>query len=153
MAAEERWFRFHEPPFSLHKLADESRTWTRGCIDRYMELDHGNIPFHWPSGKYHPIESAKPVFSHAMLESRIQRTKEPLGRSCLTSFSLLMRHVALWEEEVKGNIVWVLASTLKSCIFAHQFSVAFTTSSGQRTHMAKGWLSFLMMTPQRKHIN
>lgn len=41
-----------------------------------------------------------------MLESYAQVTSEPLGRSCLTSFTLFMRHVALWEEEVAGRITY-----------------------------------------------
>ena len=74
-------------------------------LDNYIKVKYQNRPFHWPKGKYKQVESSKPVFTHAMLESRGQRTSEPLTRSCLTGFSLLMRHVALWEEEVRGKVV------------------------------------------------
>ncbi|KAF8311713.1 hypothetical protein DL93DRAFT_2098630 [Clavulina sp. PMI_390] len=43
-------------------------------------------------------------FTHAMLEERSIVTSEPGGRSCLTSFEVLMRHVELWREKVKGHI-------------------------------------------------
>ncbi|KAJ7497784.1 hypothetical protein FB451DRAFT_1335825 [Mycena latifolia] len=89
---------------SLSELASQARTWTSEVIQEYLEVGHDNRPFHWPSWKYSPIKSAKPVFSHAMLESYAQVTSEPLGRSCLTGFSLFMRHVALWEQEVEGKI-------------------------------------------------
>lgn len=92
------------PPYNLQDMADGARVWTRKCMEHYTELDYGNRPFHWPEQRYEPIESQKPVFSHAMLESRGQRTSEPLIRSCLTSFTLFLRHVALWEEEAKGKI-------------------------------------------------
>lgn len=48
--------------------------------------------------------TGKPLFTHAMLEERSVITSEPGGRSCLTSFDLLGRHVELWREKVKGNI-------------------------------------------------
>jgi hypothetical protein len=96
-----------EPPLSLTALANEAREWTKACLDKYIELDHGNRPFHYPRPKP-VVQSDKPVFSHAMLESYHQITSEPLWRSCLTGFSLLMRHVALWEQEVAGKIVYVL---------------------------------------------
>ncbi|KAJ7046527.1 hypothetical protein C8F04DRAFT_1060811 [Mycena alexandri] len=89
---------------SLSKLAYEARTWTSGIIEDYIKAGHDNRPFHWPSGAYKPVKSDKPVFSHAMLESYAEITSEPLGRSCLTGFSLLMRHVALWEQDVEGKI-------------------------------------------------
>lgn len=95
-------------PLSLQELSDDSRAWTRKCLDKYIKLDYGNRPFHWPA-PHEPILSDKPVFSHAMLESYAQVTSEPLGRSCLTGFPLFMRHVALWEEEAKGDIVYVSA--------------------------------------------
>ncbi|KAL1743263.1 hypothetical protein HDZ31DRAFT_65212 [Schizophyllum fasciatum] len=93
------------PPYNLQDMFDTARQWTRKCLAHYVEVGYGNRPFHWPEGAYEPIRASKPVFSHAMLESRGQRTSEPLSRSCLTGFMLLMRHVALWEEEAKGNIV------------------------------------------------
>ncbi|KAJ6546431.1 hypothetical protein DFH09DRAFT_1171031 [Mycena vulgaris] len=89
---------------SLSELALQARTWTSEVIQEYLEVGHNNRPFHWPWGKYKPVESVKPVFSHAMLESYAQTTSEPLGRSCLTGFSLFMRHVALWEQDVEGKI-------------------------------------------------
>ena len=72
-------------------------------LDKYLRIGTKNSPFHWPN-KYPSVDSDKPVFSHAMLESYAQVSSEPLGRSCLTGFSLFMRHVALWEAEAKGEI-------------------------------------------------
>ncbi|KAF8212485.1 hypothetical protein K438DRAFT_2010701 [Mycena galopus ATCC 62051] len=94
----------HSPTVSLAKLAATARAWTSKVIRKYMEAGHANKPFHWPRGAYKPVNSDKPVFSHAMLEGYRQVTSEPLGRSCLTGFSLFMRHVALWEQEVEGKI-------------------------------------------------
>jgi hypothetical protein len=72
-------------------------------LDNYLRVGHKNSPFHWPNA-YEIVDSDKPVFSHAMLESYAQVSSEPLGRSCLTGFPLFMRHVALWETEAKGEI-------------------------------------------------
>ncbi|KDQ15211.1 hypothetical protein BOTBODRAFT_174059 [Botryobasidium botryosum FD-172 SS1] len=98
-----------EPPLAPDMLHAESRDWTQKVIQQYLKAGHGAegvyAPFHWPSRRYPKIPSEIPVFSHAMLESYYQITSEPLIRSCLTSFSLLLRHVALWEEEVKGKII------------------------------------------------
>jgi hypothetical protein len=46
----------------------------------------------------------KPVFTHALLDTRDQKTSEPLRRSCLTGFELFYRHVALWEAEQDGKL-------------------------------------------------
>ncbi|KAK0239110.1 hypothetical protein EDD85DRAFT_531090 [Armillaria nabsnona] len=94
-------------PLTLQRLAKTSRKWTDQCIERFLKRGHKNQPLYWPSHRYKPIETdgSRPAFTHALLESNMQRSSEPLGRSCLTGFSLFMRHVALWEEEVKGNIV------------------------------------------------
>ncbi|KAJ7684913.1 hypothetical protein DFH06DRAFT_1277443 [Mycena polygramma] len=89
---------------SLSELATKARSWTSEVVREYIEVGYNNRPFHWPEGRYKPVKSDKPVFSHAMLESYAQSTSEPLGRSCLTGFSLFMRHVALWEQEVEGKI-------------------------------------------------
>ncbi|KAL1691218.1 hypothetical protein GGG16DRAFT_54122, partial [Schizophyllum commune] len=104
-AVHARGERLLPPPYNLQDMADAARQWTRECLDNYIKVKYENRPFHWPKGKYKQVESSKPVFTHAMLESRGQRTSEPLMRSCLTGFSLLMRHVALWEEEVRGKVV------------------------------------------------
>ncbi|KAJ7285588.1 hypothetical protein C8J57DRAFT_641477 [Mycena rebaudengoi] len=91
---------------SLAELASRARKWTSKALDNYIKVGHNNRPFHWHWPQtYPPVQSDKPVFSHAMLESYAQVTSEPLGRSCLTGFSLLMRHVALWEQEIEGKIV------------------------------------------------
>ncbi|KAK0210293.1 hypothetical protein DFS33DRAFT_1378273 [Desarmillaria ectypa] len=79
---------------------------------QFILLGHKNYPLYWENAsrqgqKYRPIktDSTIPVFTHALLENNMQRSSEPLGRSCLTGFSLFMRHIALWEEEVEGKIV------------------------------------------------
>jgi hypothetical protein len=93
-------------PLSPEDIAAKSRQWTKECMQNYHKVNYGSSPFHWPR-RHNPIKtrSGKPVFSHAMLESYAQVTAEPLGRSCLTGLSLFMRHVALWEAEVRGEIV------------------------------------------------
>ncbi|KAF7338483.1 hypothetical protein MVEN_02074300 [Mycena venus] len=94
----------HFPTVSVSKLAAAARAWTSRVVRKYIQAGHDNTPFHWPYKAYQPAKSDKPVFSHAMLESYHQVTSEPLGRSCLTGFTLFMRHVALWELEVEGKI-------------------------------------------------
>lgn len=89
---------------SLDSRAAEARKWTEEAIQRYEKVGYGNSPFHWPR-RYTKVKSKKPVVFHGTLESYAQVTSEPLGRSCLTGFTLFMRHVALWEQEVAGNIV------------------------------------------------
>ena len=91
-------------PLSLKDLADGARKWTSQCIKHFLKVGHTTKPSYWPPRQYPAMKSKLPVFSHAMLESYKQRSSEPLGKSCLTGFSLFMRHVALWEEEVKGKI-------------------------------------------------
>ncbi|KZV86229.1 hypothetical protein EXIGLDRAFT_653432 [Exidia glandulosa HHB12029] len=87
----------------LNRRLDDARNWTIRCIRDYLKVGHSKSPFHWPK-PFPPVKSKVPVFSHAMLEGYGQTTSEPLGRSCLTGFTLFMRHVALWEEEVAGRI-------------------------------------------------
>jgi hypothetical protein len=89
---------------SLNSRAEEARKWTKDVLKEYQNVGWRNSAFHWPR-PYPKIKSDKPVVSHAMLESYAQVTSEPLGRSCLTGFTLLMRHAALWEEAVAGNVV------------------------------------------------
>lgn len=97
-----------KPPLSMTRIADNARTWTREVVNRYIQNGQKNVslPYHWPEGRWPKIKGKNglPVFSHAMLEGYGQITSEPLGRSCLTGFGLLMRHVALWELEREGII-------------------------------------------------
>ncbi|KAJ3781240.1 hypothetical protein GGU10DRAFT_299913 [Lentinula aff. detonsa] len=95
-----------EPPLSLSLIAEEARMWTREVVDRYIQSGQKDLTYHWPEGRWPRVKGKNglPVFSHAMLEDHRQNTSEPLGRSCLTGFGLLMRHVALWELEREGII-------------------------------------------------
>ncbi|KAK7007900.1 hypothetical protein R3P38DRAFT_3211551 [Favolaschia claudopus] len=43
-------------------------------------------------------------FRHCDLDSKYQVSSEPQGRSCLSSFSLFMRHVELWDMEQRGEV-------------------------------------------------
>lgn len=95
---------------ALPVIAERSRQWTQKVVNDYGRLRKKNSPFHWPR-PYPVVKSDKPVLSHAMLESYCQVSAEPLGRSCLTGFELLMRHVALWEQEVAGKIECVLQTS------------------------------------------
>ncbi|KAF7350627.1 hypothetical protein MSAN_01622900 [Mycena sanguinolenta] len=70
----------------MHKIAAASRRWTRTVVD---------------ASSY----GAKPkVMSHSELENDGQISSEPQGRSCLSGFSLFMRHVALWEIAQTGEV-------------------------------------------------
>ncbi|KAJ3740389.1 hypothetical protein DFH05DRAFT_1508590 [Lentinula detonsa] len=97
-----------KPPLSLSLIAEQARTWTREVVNRYVQNGRKDVSltYHWPVGRWPRFKSKNglPVFSHAMLEDYRQTTSEPLGRSCLTGFGLLMRHVALWELEIEGII-------------------------------------------------
>jgi hypothetical protein len=125
----------HSATVSLTTLATAARAWTAKVIKKYITAGHNNKPFHWPARAYKPVESDKPVFSHAMLESYQQVTSEPLGRSCLTGFSLFMRHVALWEQEVEGKISSVVF--LFSDLLFLTLSVGYLKTCGPRTRTAK----------------
>lgn len=43
--------------------------------------------------------------SHDMITDRVQRSSEPARHSALQSLARLMRHVALWEHECRGEVV------------------------------------------------
>lgn len=49
-------------------------------------------------------QRGRPTFNYGELEEPSQTTSEPRKRSCLSGFELLMRHVELWREKVRGNI-------------------------------------------------
>ncbi|KAK7057988.1 hypothetical protein R3P38DRAFT_3253024 [Favolaschia claudopus] len=70
------------------KIAAASRQWTRAVVD-YITGDG---------------YTTRSKLSHVDLDNKHQLSSEPQGRSCLTGFSLLMRHVALWEIEKTGEI-------------------------------------------------
>ncbi|KAF9069165.1 hypothetical protein BDP27DRAFT_1402854 [Rhodocollybia butyracea] len=86
----------------------QSREWTRQVVQRYIKNGQSSsaVTYWFPEGRWPRVEGKNglPVFSHAMLEGYGQITSEPLGRSSLTGFGLLMRHVALWEMERAGEI-------------------------------------------------
>lgn len=97
----------------------EAREWTNEFMKLMLKYGHGKTKDENGMSVYHKrgvmgarVSSAIPLFSHAMLESYTENTSEPLGRSCLTSFELLMRHVALWEAEIDGRIRYDPAVTL-----------------------------------------
>ncbi|KAJ3752207.1 hypothetical protein EV360DRAFT_88970 [Lentinula raphanica] len=97
--------RVKELPLSLPLVASQARAWTQEIVNRYIQNDQvdGSLTFHWPKMKG---KNGLPVFTHAILERYGQISSDPprRGRSCLTGFSLLMRHVALWELEIAGTI-------------------------------------------------
>ncbi|KZS92832.1 hypothetical protein SISNIDRAFT_428820 [Sistotremastrum niveocremeum HHB9708] len=94
----------------LEAVSQRARGWVSRLIKKYIKWGHKKLP---PKGtKFLPQSEIErlsyknvPIFTHAMLESHAHLSSEPVGmRSCLSGFMLLMRHVALWEESVKGNI-------------------------------------------------
>ncbi|KAF7350618.1 hypothetical protein MSAN_01621900 [Mycena sanguinolenta] len=66
----------------IDKIAAASRIFTQSVVDEYGGRSVG----------------------HAELENCGQLSSEPQGRSCLSGFSLFMRHVALWEMGQAGEI-------------------------------------------------
>ncbi|KAF7329112.1 hypothetical protein MKEN_00171700 [Mycena kentingensis (nom. inval.)] len=85
-------------PLDLEYLANRSRTWTKRVIVAIS---------------YHSEEM--PRVNPTDLENGDQISSEPLQYSCLTGFSLFMRHVALWEMERRGEVIiehktWAVAS-------------------------------------------
>ncbi|KAJ6605401.1 hypothetical protein DFH09DRAFT_1300132 [Mycena vulgaris] len=72
---------------NMDTIATRSRAWTRTIIEDCLEL------------------RPKRQVSHLDLENKHQLSAEPQGRSCLTGFSLFMRHVALWEMAQRDGIV------------------------------------------------
>ncbi|KAF8311764.1 hypothetical protein DL93DRAFT_2082968 [Clavulina sp. PMI_390] len=81
---------------NLEEIADRAAQWTHKAIKNYRWY----IPFNNPS----IVVPAVMEMTHSMLEERSIVTSEPGERSCLTSFEVLMRHVELWREEVRGHI-------------------------------------------------
>ncbi|KAJ7744118.1 hypothetical protein B0H16DRAFT_1422572 [Mycena metata] len=71
----------------MDRIAQAARVWTQTVLnDSYS------------------YTSKKPV-SHSVLDNKHQLSAEPQGRSCLSGFTLLMRHVALWDLEKSGDLV------------------------------------------------
>ncbi|TRM65507.1 hypothetical protein BD626DRAFT_616231 [Schizophyllum amplum] len=90
------------PPYNLQDMADGARVGHASAWSTIRNWTMETDPsIGRSSATTHRVSETS--FSHAMLESRGQRTSEPLIRSCLTSFTLFLRHVALWEEEAKGK--------------------------------------------------
>ncbi|KAJ7193423.1 hypothetical protein GGX14DRAFT_588656 [Mycena pura] len=81
----------------IAKIANASRRWTANVISALH-------------GKERPVHC-----SHLDLENGDQHSTEPQGQSCLSGFSLFMRHVALWEMERRGEVmikdqIWAVSS-------------------------------------------
>ncbi|KAJ7016580.1 hypothetical protein C8F04DRAFT_1281023 [Mycena alexandri] len=71
----------------MDKIAEASRVWTQKVIKKcYSYTSTGRV-------------------SHSDLDNKHQLSAEPQGRSCLSGFSLFMRHVALWDWEQTGDLV------------------------------------------------
>ncbi|KAF9516903.1 hypothetical protein BS47DRAFT_1359908 [Hydnum rufescens UP504] len=98
----------------LNSIADRAARWTQFTIKRYLKWGYSEE--YYPRTKSNPegwVKRATPlsgegphlIFNHDMLEERSQKTSEPSDRSCLSGFELLMRHVELWREKVRGNII------------------------------------------------
>ncbi|KAJ6505774.1 hypothetical protein C8R47DRAFT_1315955 [Mycena vitilis] len=73
-------------PLDMDMIATASRLWTKKVMNTVLE--------------YNP----KKIVSHLDLENKHQLSAEPGGRSCLTGFTLFMRHVALWDMEQSGAV-------------------------------------------------
>ncbi|KAJ6493330.1 hypothetical protein C8R45DRAFT_989477 [Mycena sanguinolenta] len=70
----------------MHKIAAASRKWTMTVVDESS------------------FDERPTVMSHFDLENDGQVSSEPQGRSCLSGFSLFMRHAALWEIAQTGEV-------------------------------------------------
>ncbi|KIY61451.1 hypothetical protein CYLTODRAFT_495250 [Cylindrobasidium torrendii FP15055 ss-10] len=87
---------------SVDRLASQADKWTQRCIHNRILVDI-KVPIQvrgWPPA----IGGTLPRIAHSDLDHYMQHSPGS-GQSCLNGFSLLMRHVALWEEEAKGNVL------------------------------------------------
>lgn len=112
-------------PHDLAARADKASKWTHkgihrcgaltttaACLltahicQRYIQHGYGKKGGYSYSPDHRDAEG-RLEFTHAMLEERCISSSEPGDRSCLTGFELLMRHVELWREKVRGHIAYV----------------------------------------------
>ncbi|KAJ7159730.1 hypothetical protein C8R46DRAFT_1194962 [Mycena filopes] len=75
-------------PLDMDKIAKASRMFTATVVKHSLD-------------EYEDGEE----ISHFDLDNKHQISSEPQGRSCLSSFSLFMRHVELWDMEQREEIV------------------------------------------------
>ncbi|KAJ7164504.1 hypothetical protein C8R46DRAFT_1099739 [Mycena filopes] len=100
----------------MDKIAQASRAWTRAVVNASYRRN---------------AKDDKRVFSHRDLENGHQVSAEPQGRSCLTGFSLFMRHVALWDLEQSGELLidakeWVSTDYGNESVLAYDDTPNYT---------------------------
>ncbi|KAJ7190054.1 hypothetical protein GGX14DRAFT_408309 [Mycena pura] len=81
-------------PLNIHTLADTARRWTERVIRSHQIRQNTRATPGQPF-RCTPI----------LLENGDQKTSEPQGHSCLSGFSVFMRHVALWEMERREEVM------------------------------------------------
>ncbi|KAJ7200897.1 hypothetical protein GGX14DRAFT_571908 [Mycena pura] len=81
-------------PLNIHILADTARRWTERVIRSHQIRQNTRATPGQPF-RCTPI----------LLENGDQKTSEPQGHSCLSGFSVFMRHVALWEMERREEVM------------------------------------------------
>lgn len=78
------------------------------AYERYLPVDINQMAarvLQWVDKGVGPLDPGNlRTYQHSFLETRVQKTAEPGSRSCLTGFTLLMRHARLWELAAKGQI-------------------------------------------------
>jgi len=83
----------HLFPLNIDTLANAARQWTERVILSHQRRQNFRAT---PGQPFH----CTPIF----LENGDQKTSEPQGQSCLSGFSVFMRHVALWEMERREEV-------------------------------------------------
>ncbi|KAF8320356.1 hypothetical protein DL93DRAFT_2224719 [Clavulina sp. PMI_390] len=86
-------------PPDLHHIAVRAGFWTQLAIKKRREQY-----YNMTSQSFHAASPIEFTYADLEPEQRPVVKSEPGERSCLTSYELLMRHVELWREKVRGGI-------------------------------------------------
>ncbi len=87
----------HDPWLVLSCASEKSRKWTTTCLEFYLHM----------LGAQKRLE-LRPTYSHSQLNS--QMFDIPSHSNCLHNFTLFMRHISLWELDLRGTIRQVVAA-------------------------------------------
>ncbi|KIY65347.1 hypothetical protein CYLTODRAFT_456409 [Cylindrobasidium torrendii FP15055 ss-10] len=88
----------------LEDIASQERKWAHRCIG-IVNMRSRKLCAPAFADNPNPVAcGGPPETTHLELNAYMQHEPEN-GESCLNNFSIFMRHVALWEEEIAGNIM------------------------------------------------
>ncbi|KAL0575164.1 hypothetical protein V5O48_006807 [Marasmius crinis-equi] len=85
---------------SLNEIAATSRRYTSRCIEYYRSLDYLKKAEHLSDDP--DFHTSIPTMSYAQLHGLTEAKGPETG--CFSCFSIFMRHVSLWEEQLKGRV-------------------------------------------------